>query len=214
MPPRTDFHSVSGLPCWKSVRPHALIRSASPVKTIERSSSTKLTQPFVWPGVAITSTHREPNRTLSPPTTYRSALAPAALAITDCTLAFCLRIAVPVMWSAWQCVLRAATSFSPCVPSGATYLATSARSRSAVRSTGSMRIASFVTESARRYVYVLDSFSKSWRKMSGALGAVVNAAIAPRTHCSRCGASSATSPWFARRNSTAVSASPPWRTAT
>ena len=44
-----------GSPCWKSVRPQPRISRQSPVKAMLSSSSTKVRQPSVWPGVARTS---------------------------------------------------------------------------------------------------------------------------------------------------------------
>ena len=36
----TEWYRRAGLPCWKSVRPQPRIKSASPVKAIDSSSST------------------------------------------------------------------------------------------------------------------------------------------------------------------------------
>lgn len=45
------------LPCWKSVLPQPLIRTASPVNAMLSSSNTSVTQPSVWPGVSRTVRH-------------------------------------------------------------------------------------------------------------------------------------------------------------
>ena len=75
------------LRAWKSVRPHPLMKSASPVSTRPSESSWYDTQPLVWPGVPSTVSLRVPPAQIisSPPVTWRSACAPDAAEITEVT---------------------------------------------------------------------------------------------------------------------------------
>ena len=112
----TDRWSASLLPSWKSVRPHPPIRMVSPVKTAPIVSSYREMQPLVWPGVARTLSARRPSAhvTTSLSDRWRSALAPEDAEMADWRPGTrCLRRPVPVMWSAWQCVLSASTRRQP-----------------------------------------------------------------------------------------------------
>src|SRR5204862_364799 len=65
IPDVTERDSAAASPPWKSVRPAPRIIRQSPVKAMLRSSSTKVRQPLVWPGVGRTISRRPPNPTTS-----------------------------------------------------------------------------------------------------------------------------------------------------
>eukprot|EP00962_Isochrysis_galbana_P061064 scaffold36272_cov116-Isochrysis_galbana.AAC.3 len=116
---------------------------ASPVKTALRVWSRKETQPSVWPGVARTWSLCRPYGIESPSSNKQSAWAPEAFEMYERTSGSrLLSSPVPVMWSAWQCVLSAFLRVSPS-------WAMAAMSRSTCSKTGSAETACVLSQGWR-----------------------------------------------------------------